>query len=316
MKSIVFTALLLAASACAQTTPIPPAPGAPAPAQPQLPPETVIATYGQGSKVTLGELMKYINAMPPQMQQKAMQNRKEFVEQFVLMHHLAEMAEKAKLDEVSPTKDSLAFNRLYLLMNAELHEEMSHIVVPVEEAKAYYDKNNDRFIQAKVKTLYVSFASNSEPATDGKKHLTEAEAQAKIAKLRAEIVGGADFVKLVKENSDDQASAAKDGDFGYIRRTDKLPEAIHKAVFALKAGDVTEPIKQPNGFYLFRAEEIGTQPFVEVQNQIVNDLKTTRFNAWMEQTKDGLKVKLEEPVVTPSAPPAATTAPQPAPAKP
>jgi parvulin-like peptidyl-prolyl isomerase len=253
----------------------------------------VVATFGNGEKLTAGELKSFIAAMPPQMQQGALRDRKAFVQQFALMHKLAEMAEQAKLDQQSPTRESLEFNRLYLMMNAQLHEKMSAIVVPPAEVQAFYDKNKDRFTQVKVKALYVSFSENTQPASDAKKHLTEAEARAKIDKLRAEIMGGADFVKLVKENSEDATSAAKDGDFGVIRRTDNLPDAIRKAIFALKAGEVSEPVRQPNGLYLFRAQELTTQQFSEVRDEITNELKQALFKEWMDATTRSLNFKIE-----------------------
>jgi len=288
MKSFLFPSLLLAVAAWAQSV----APQAVTP-PPDLPPDTVVATFGNGEKLTAGELKSFIAAMPPQMQQNALRDRKAFVQQFALMHRLAEMAEQAKLDQQSPTRESLAFNRMYVLMNAQLHEKMNGITVAPADVQAFYDHNKDRFTQAKVKAIYVTFSANPQPASDGKKHLTEAEAQAKIEKLRAAIVGGADFVKLVKENSEDTTSAAKDGDFGVIHRTDNLPDAIRKAIFALKAGDVSEPVRQPNGFYLFRAEELSAQPFAEVQEEISNELKQARFKEWMDATTGALNLKFE-----------------------
>ena len=293
MKASLFSVLLFTAAACAQ----PPVPQttAPAPAAVNLPPDTVVATFGNGEKLTVGELKSFISAMPPQMQQNALRDRKAFVQQFALMHRLAEMAEKAKLDERSPTRESLAFNRMYLMMNAQLHETMNAISVPPADAQAFYDKNKGRFSQVKVKAIYVSFSEkpSSPPGPDGKKLLSEAEAQAKIARLRTELLGGADFVKLVKENSDDQTSAAKSGDFGTIRRADNLPDAIRKAIFALKVGEVSEPVRQPNGFYLFRAEEISAQPYAEVQGEILNELKQARFKEWMDETTRALNLKYE-----------------------
>ncbi len=50
--------------------------------------------------------------MPAQMQQNALRDRKAFVQQFALMQRLSEMAEQAKLDQQSPTRESLAFNRM------------------------------------------------------------------------------------------------------------------------------------------------------------------------------------------------------------
>jgi len=267
----------------------------PGPAQPSLPPETVVATFGNGQKLTIGELNSFVNSMPPQMQQTALRDRKAFVQQFALMHRLAEMAEQAKLDQRSPTKESLVFNRMYLMMNAELQTTLSGMEVPPADVQAFYDKNKDRYSQVKVKAIYITFAANpgAESGPDGKKHLTEAEARSKTEKLRAEIVGGADFVKLVKQYSEDKTSAAKDGDFGTIRHTDNLPDAIRQAIFGLKAGEVSQPVRQPNGFYLFRAEEITTQPFSEVQADIFEQLRQVRFKDWMDSISRSLNLKFE-----------------------
>ena len=254
----------------------------------------VVATFDDGRKITLGELDSFLAAMPPNLAQNARRDRRGFVQQFALMLRLSEMAEKAKLDQQSPTREALAFNRMYLLMNAQLHEVLMGINVTPAEAQADYDQNKQRFAQVKVKALYIAYSTNPPAggATDAKRR-TEGEAEAKIARLRAAITGGADFVKLVKENSEDQISAAKDGDFGTLRSTDKLPDAIRAAIFSLKTGEVSEPVKQPNGFYLFRAEEVGTQPFAEVQQTVVNELKEARFKLWMEEATRDLHLKIE-----------------------
>src|SRR4051794_35118682 len=117
MKLGLTSVFLLGGVVLAQSTGLPPGS---APAQPSLPPDTVVATFGNGQKLTVGELNSFVNSMPPQMQQTALRDRKAFVQQFALMHRLAEMAEQAKLDQRSPTRESLAFNRMYLMMNAEL----------------------------------------------------------------------------------------------------------------------------------------------------------------------------------------------------
>ena len=95
--------------------------------------------------------------------------------------------------------------------------------VDPNEIVNYYGKNKESFKQIKVKAIYIPFA-DAPSAED--KSLTEAQAKAKAEKLVAQIKGGADFVKLVKENSQDETSKAKDGDFGMFSTTDPLPDAI------------------------------------------------------------------------------------------
>jgi peptidyl-prolyl cis-trans isomerase C len=253
---------------------------------------TVVATFGDGQKLTAGELSRYLAVMPANMQQAARRDRKAFVQQFALMIRLSEMGERAQLDQQSPTRDALAFNRIYLLMNAELQSAVSSFVVSPADVQTYYDANKTHFAQVKVKALYIAFASSSAPGAGEPKRLTEAEAQAKIAKLHAALSAGADFVKLVKENSDDKTSAAKDGDFGTLHSSDKLPDAIRTAVFALKPGEVSQPVKQPNGFYLFRAEEVSAQPLAEVHEAVLNDLKQVQFKKWMDEVNHDLNFKI------------------------
>ena len=284
-----FLFLFLCLAATPQTEAPKPVPAA------DLPPETVVATFGEGRKLTVGELKTFMSVLPPQMQQMAMKDRKAFVQQYALMFRLAELAQQNKLDQQSPTKEQIEFNRRYILMNAELSDTMNNIIVPPADQQRFYDSNKDRFTQVKVKVLYISFTSNgsSHTTASGKKVLSEPEAKVKIEGLLAQIRAGADFVKLVKAHSEDATSAAKDGDFGAIRRTDKIPEAIRNAVFSLKPGEVSDPVRQPNGFYLFRAEAFTVQPFSEVKDDILNELRQARFKEWMDQTNHNLNIQIQ-----------------------
>ncbi|MFB3827700.1 MAG: peptidylprolyl isomerase [Bryobacteraceae bacterium] len=285
-----------------------PAPPPAAPPAEELSPDAVVATYA-GKKLTYGELKTFMGVLPPQMQQMAMRDRRAFITQFALLAQLAEMAEKADLAERSPTREALQFQRMYIMANAQINLAMTTITVPEPEVRKFYDVNQGRFSQVRVKVIYVSFSANppAAAAAGGKQHLDEVAARAKIEKILAEIRKGADFVKMVKQHSEDQTSAAKDGDFGVIRRNDNVPEAIRAAVFALKPGEVSEPVRQPNGFYLFRAEEITTRPFDQVKDEIFNELKQTRFKQWLEETQQGLNLKFENTALL-DAPPAAAPA--------
>jgi peptidyl-prolyl cis-trans isomerase C len=244
------------------------------PGGPPRPAGTVIATV-DGKKVTYGDVEKYVRGLPPQMQQTAMQNRKQFIQQYGLMLRLNGMAEKAKLDQKSPYKESLEAARLQILTQAQISELYDNFPVKIEDEQKYYDENKSRFEQVKLKVIYIPFSPKSaKTPADGKKHLTEDEAKAKAEQLVKEIKGGADFVKLVNENSEDATSKAKGGDFG--------------------TGEVTAPVRQPNGFYIFRAESITQKPFSEVTGQIVTELKNGHLREWLESTTKSLDIKYDD----------------------
>jgi len=313
MKSICILSFAFALAAGAQTPatspqapPAAPPAAAPAPAHPS--PETVIATI-DGRNLTYSEVEKYVRSLPPQMQQQALRNRTQFIQQYALLLRLSEMAEKAKLYDKSPYKESLETNRRNILTQAQINEIYNTLPVRAEDQKKYYEENKGKYDQVKVKVIYISFGSGAvSSSTDIKKHLSEDDAKARAVKLVQEARGGADFVKLVKENSEDATSKAKDGDFGTLSRADNLPDPIRSVIFALKAGDVSEPVRQPNGFYIFRAEEISQKPYEAVSNDIYSELKRQRLNEWMESTIKSLNIKIENEQAFPgSVPPAPPT---------
>lgn len=304
MKFLIAVLAPFAVIGTAQTPPV----GPPKPA-----PGTVIATV-DGTKVTYGDIEKYLRSVTPQMQQNAMRNRKEFIQEYGLMLRLNTMAEKAKLDQKSPYKEALEAARMQIMTQAQISETFDNFPVTVEDEQKYYDENKSGFEQVKLKVIYIAFSPKSANApADGKKRLTEDEAKAKAEQLVKEIKGGADFVKLVNENSEDATSKAKGGDFGAFSRSDKLPDPIAAVVFALKAGEVSAPVRQPNGFYIFRAESITQKPFSEVAAQIVTELKNAHLREWFTSTTKSLDIKYDNEQFFSA--PAAPNAPAQAPAK-
>ena len=285
MKLLTVCALLLTAAVWAQ------APSA-APAKPAAQgPDAVVARV-DGKPVTAAEVTAILGAAQP----GALKDAKTIVEQLGLMRALATLAEKAKLDQQSPAKEAIELFRIQTLANAQVGAKMDSFTVTIDEQKKFYQANPDKYTQAKVKILFISFRASPPPQTDpsAKKILTEAEAKAKVEKLLADIRGGADFVKVVKENSDDKESVAHDGDFGTpLTRSGNLPENIRTAVFSLKPGQVSDPVRVSSGFYLFRLESLTTRPFDEVSSDIFQEIRQGHFNEWLEATRKAVVVKIE-----------------------
>ncbi|MBV9504279.1 MAG: peptidylprolyl isomerase [Acidobacteriia bacterium] len=281
---------------------------APPPAMPNLPDDTVIAIFEDGTKFTMGDFKAFYAVIPPNAQQGALRDRKGFLQQWELFRKLAAVAEKKKLDQTSPSREALEYNRLFIMSQAAVNEEVTAAVPQPDELHSYYETNKENFKQVKVKAIYITFSK--EPASKlvaGKPVLGQEDAKAKAERLLAQIRSGADFVKLVRENSEDADSKQKDGDFATLRPSDNIPDAIKRAVFALKQGEVSEPVEQPNGYYLLRAEEIGYRPESEVRNEVIESWKQEHFRRWMQQMHDSVKVQFTSPeflngTATPAAP--------------
>ncbi len=292
MKSVSLFFFSLA-GLCAQE-PAPPA---------SLAPDTVVATV-DGRKLTFGELQNYVSTLSPEAQKAAVANKGELLREYALMSRLSRMAEEAKLDQKAPYKEAIASSRMQILTNAQLNEQyLSTQVSPAEQQK-FFETNQDRYTQVKLKVIYIGFAADpSAKAPDGSKYHSEAEAKARIADIQKRVKAGADFAKLAGELSEDEKSKNQGGDFGTLRKADNLPPDIKNVVFGLKAGEVSDPVKQRNGFYLFRAEEVGVRPYAEVKDDIYTEMKQARLKVWLDNTTKSIPLKIEnDAFLAPNAP--------------
>lgn len=106
-----------------------------------------------------------------------------------------------------------------------------------------------------------------------------AKARGALVDLKGQIEAGADFAALAQAHSEDDATKAKGGDMGLIKR-EHLAKPLADAIFALKTNDFTgEPVKTPQGLHLVQATEI-TPPerieFAEVQRDVAKELLASR----------------------------------------
>jgi len=292
---VIFSAFL-----CAQNqAPESPAPASQAPAvAPSLPPgaqplapDTVVAEV-DGKKLTKADLDNLLEVYPSQVQMAIRANPGRSLTQLLLFQHLKELAEHEGLDKQAPYKQSLEYQRTAVLAQAEMNTQRYRTQVNQSDAQKVYNDHPERFREAKVRAIYIAFNPMAGKGGDPKTP-SEAEAKAKAEDLRKQILAGADFGKLAKENSDDKTSAAKDGDFGTIRKSSPYPDAMKNTVLALKQGEVSEPIRQPSGFYLIRVDEFQTQPFIDVANQIMEEARQGAFDAWMKDLESRFSVKIE-----------------------
>jgi len=298
MKFLSFLVLLCAGAVWAQT---------PSPAIPELLPklsdDAPVATFEDGTVLTAGQLRGYMTVLDPSKQTLALQSPETLIQEIAFMRKLAGMAEQEKLDQQSPAREQLAFNRMLLLTQIKVGDAMNQTQVDPKEVLNYYNANKNKYKQVKVNAIYIAFGESSGGA-GGKKVLTEDQAMAKATQLLEQLRAGADFGKLAAANSDDETSKAKDGYFATLNPTDNIPDAF-RVVFQLNQGQITEPVRQANGFYLLKAEAVTVRPLSQVNDQIFNELKQQHFKDWMDKVHSDTKVRYTNPAFQPKAEPAA-----------
>ncbi|MBI5752655.1 MAG: peptidylprolyl isomerase [Hydrogenophilales bacterium] len=83
--------------------------------------------------------------------------------------------------------------------------------------------------------------------------ISEADAKRRLTELKERLDNGAGFAELARLQSED-GSAAKGGDLGWLSPGDTVPE-FEKAMDALAANTVSEPIRSPFGWHLIQVLE-------------------------------------------------------------
>lgn len=126
---------------------------------------------------------------------------------------------------------------------------------PADEAalRARYEQEKARFVEPEQR-LASHILVRVEPGADAK---AQQAAKAKAEKLAAEArQPGADFAALARANSDDLGSKAGGGDLGWIGHDSGMAKPFEDALFALKPGEVSEPVKTDFGWHVIQLREV------------------------------------------------------------
>jgi len=165
------------------------------------------------------------------------------------------------------------------------YEVKSRVSVLPSEISEYYEKNRDKFKKPdkyRVKNILIKAKD------DVGLELAKVEAD----NIYSRIKEGVDFDGLAKEFSQGP-NAAGGGDMGYIEPGQML-EVLDKAIFSLKKGEFSEPVKSEIGYHIFKVEDIkyGQHFSLEaVQKDIQMLLFQNKFKAMIAEWLADLKKK-------------------------
>ena len=116
----------------------------------------------------------------------------------------------------------------------------------------------------------------------------------KAKSIITQIKAGKDFGDLAKDNSTDPSAKTNNGDLGFFKKTDMLPE-FADAAFALKPGEITQaPVKTRFGFHVIKLLERRAAPAPELDT-VRDDIRQTMIQEGvtkvLAEAKQGLVVQ-------------------------
>ncbi len=154
------------------------------------------------------------------------------VKQFGGQEQFDKMLDDYNMD-VEKFKETVKKDLMY-----QKHKEWFEKEHPVteEEIKEYYENNKDQFAKRDASHILV--------------------ADEKTAKeVKEKLDNGEDFAKLAKEYSTDTANAANGGNLGTFSKGQMVKE-FEDAAFALKEGEISEPIKTQFGYHIIKLNKV------------------------------------------------------------
>lgn len=221
-------------------------------------PETIIATVN-GEEVTLGELIALRAELPTQYQAipdvALYEGLRDQIASQIL---LRQAAEREGLQDRPAVKRALAFQRTSYLAGLYIDERLSEQIT-LETVEAEYEKrylNGPEVLQYKARHILVP---------------DEQEAVEIAEEARKE---GADFAEIAKLRSTGP-SGPNGGDLGWFEAGQMVAQ-FQEAAFALKPGEVSDPVQTQFGWHVILLE--GTRPrpapaLDEVRDELISQMR-------------------------------------------
>lgn len=185
------------------------------------------------------------------------QRRRALVEFLIENQIFADAAEDQKLGSGAGFDDRMQYYRRRALRDA------------------YFDKNvKDQVSEAAAKTFYDDQVKGLKPDEEVQARHILVDSEDKAKEIAEKVRGGADFVALAKENSKDPGSKDDGGMLGYFSRGQMVPQ-FEDAAFALKKGDVSQPVKSQFGWHVIKLEDRRQKKlptFDEVKDRIMSSM--------------------------------------------
>lgn len=239
------------------------------------------------SKLTKQDLQEDLKSFPPQTKAflSSPEGLNRLKDELIKREVLYEEAKKKGLTKSEEFKKRMEEFKKITLINMLLEQELKAVQQDVteKEAREYYDKHKDEFINPTERRLSQIVVKNEDEAK----------------KVYEKIDKGEEFEKIAKELSTDEKTKASGGDIGFFKKG-QLNQQIENAVFSLRKGQVSMPLTYKGELYIFKVTDVKGTPveFDQIKSQLIEQLKAKKqqdwFNSYIEELKKKHKVEVNE----------------------
>ncbi len=260
--------------------------GAPQPAA--LAQEDDVVARVDGQPITQAQLDLARDELGSDLAQLPEQAQRELILQYVVeLTLLADAARKAGLDQSDAYKRLSHYYEMRALRDIFFQREIRENITD-EAAQTLYDEQIGKVApETEVRARHILVE-------------TEEAAKAVIQKL----ADGADFAELATSESTGP-SGPNGGDLGFFTK-EQMVAPFAEAAFALKAGEVSEPVQTRFGWHVIKVEETRDREppqFADVKDQLKSALVRQRLQQRMSALRDAASIEILDESLKPKEAP-------------
>ena len=212
--------------------------------------------------------------------------KKQIIDNLIEQELLYQAAKKDGLQREKNVQEKIKLYQKVILAQSLIENEAEI------KAREEYEATPQNFERLRLGMIEILFDNKkTESKTAEKKLRSEKEAAALAEKAHKEATAGKAFAELAAEYTDDVRGQKSGGDQGFVTRNETrlarrgLQPVLDKA-FQMKVGNISEPIKTENGYYLITmTAPMERLPFEQVKGEILYRL--------LPKTRDQLLIDLK-----------------------
>ncbi len=250
--------------------------------------DPVVARIGNREKVTLTELKNEVNrtSMFIRADQPAAEKARKALDGLIDKKIKLMAAYRAKLDQDSAIQKLMKPEVQRAMLQRMYDIEVLSAVVPEKDIRDYYAKSAKQVL---FRDIVFKLPQPADPAQEDSLKQKAMDVYHRIRK-------GESYLEMARQFSEDPKTAFNGGLMGVIQYT-RSDDPVLNAVFSMKAGAVSEPVRNKSGFHILKVEEVQPKerlPYEKAKDQIRGQLERERRSLLNEKEKqyvDRLRTK-------------------------
>jgi len=165
-------------------------------------------------------------------------------------------------------------------------------------AQAYLDQQiKDRITDERLQEFYQEEVKNFKPVEEMRAHHILLRSEKEARDILVQLKAGADFGMLANKYSQDKSEP--DGDLGYFSEV-MMPPEFGRAAFALKVGQISEPVKTAFGWHIIQVDErrlSSPPPFEDVKEDLRQVLMEQEAEKVLSDERKKWDVRVRKPSI-------------------